>query len=139
MTFLVCEPTVRSVGVYRQYADHARDFGVRLVVVGNKVTDDEDVEFLQEQVGGALLGWMSASGHVRAAERGATRPIGELEPRNLSTLCAMQAAVDAEQRDWTRYQRQAVEFHLRNAKAWAGAGLVSQVDPEFVLGPQVTV
>ena len=139
VTFLVCEPTVRSVGVYRQYADYARDFGVRLVVVGNKVTDAEDVEFLQEQVGGALLGWMSASRHVRAAERGTARPITELEPRNLSTLRAMHAAVDAEQRDWARYQRQAVEFHLRNAAAWAGDSLVSQVDPEFVLGPGLSV
>lgn len=139
VTFLVCEPTVRSVGVYRQYADYARDFGVRLVVVGNKVTDAEDVEFLQEQVGEALLGWMSASRHVRAAERGTARPITELEPRNLSTLRAMHAAVDAEQRDWARYQRQAVEFHLRNAAAWAGDSLVSQVDPEFVLGPGLSV
>jgi len=139
VTFLVCEPTVRSVGVYRQYADYARDFGVRLVVVGNKVTDTEDVEFLQEQVGEALLGWMSASRHVRAAERGTARPIAELEPRNLSTLSAMHTAVDAEQRDWTRYQRQAVEFHLRNATAWAGADLAAQVDPEFVLGPRLPV
>ncbi|WIY03289.1 ATP-binding protein [Amycolatopsis mongoliensis] len=139
VTFLVCEPTVRSVGVYRQYADYARDFGVRLVAVGNKVTDAEDVEFLQEQVGGALLGWMSASRHVRAAERGTARPITELEPRNLETLSSMRAAVDAEQRDWARYQRQAVEFHLRNARAWAGADLASQVDPEFVLGPGLSV
>jgi CO dehydrogenase maturation factor len=139
VTFLVCEPTVRSVGVYRQYADYARDYGVRLVVVGNKVTDAEDVEFLQDQVGGALLGWMSASRHVRAAERGTARPITELEPRNLSTLRSMQATVDAEQRDWARYQRQAVEFHLRNAAAWAGDSLAAQVDPEFVLGPGLSV
>lgn len=139
VTFLVCEPTIRSVGVYRQYADYARDYGVRLVVVGNKVTDAEDVEFLQEQVGEALLGWISGSGHVRAAERGKARPITELEPRNLSTLRAMHAAVDAEQRDWARYQRQAVEFHLRNAAAWAGDSLVAQVDPEFVLGPRLSV
>jgi CO dehydrogenase maturation factor len=139
VTFLVCEPTVRSVGVYRQYADYARDFGVRLVVVGNKVTDADDVEFLHDQVGSALLGWMSASGHVRAAERGTARPIGELEPQNLETLRSMLATVDAEQRDWARYQRQAVEFHLRNARAWAGADLADQVDPEFVLGPQLSV
>ena len=29
VTFLVCEPTLRSVGVYRQYVGYARDFGVR--------------------------------------------------------------------------------------------------------------
>ena len=139
VTFLVCEPTLRSVGVYRQYADHARDFGVHLVAVGNKVTDSDDVDFLTEQLGTALLGWMTTSGHVRAAERGTIRPIGELEPRNLATLTAMQAQVDATPRDWARYQRQGVEFHLRNARAWgngrAGTDLADQVDPEFVLDP----
>ncbi|GAA1035208.1 MULTISPECIES: ATP-binding protein [Amycolatopsis] len=139
VTFLVCEPTLRSVGVYRQYADHARDFGVHLVAVGNKVTDSDDVDFLTTQLGSVLLGWMTTSGHVRAAERGTTRPIGELEPRNLATLAAMQDLVDTTPRDWARYQRQGVEFHLRNARAWgngrAGADLEEQVDPEFVLDP----
>ncbi|GAB3390641.1 ATP-binding protein [Amycolatopsis echigonensis] len=139
VTFLVCEPTLRSVGVYRQYADHARDFGVHLVAVGNKVTDSDDVDFLTEQLGSALLGWMTTSGHVRAAERGTTRPIGELEPRNLATLAAMRDLVDKTPRDWARYQRQGVEFHLRNARAWGngrvGADLEGQVDPDFVLDP----
>ncbi|PRX44151.1 CO dehydrogenase maturation factor [Prauserella shujinwangii] len=137
VTFLVCEPTVRSVGVYRQYTDYARDFGIRLAVVGNKVTDAEDVEFLHQQVGDDLLGWVSASKHVRAAERGRPRPIGELEPHNLGTLRTMLSTVDAETRDWARYQAQAVEFHLRNARAWAGRELAEQVDPEFVPGPLV--
>ncbi|WP_037368768.1 nucleotide-binding protein [Amycolatopsis orientalis] len=139
VTFLVCEPTLRSVGVYRQYAEHARDFGVHLVALGNKVTDSDDVDFLTEQLGSALLGWLTTSGHVRAAERGKTRPIGELEPHNLATLSAMQDLVDATPRDWARYQRQGVEFHLRNARAWGngrvGADLEQQVDPEFVLDP----
>ncbi|MGW4397240.1 ATP-binding protein [Amycolatopsis nivea] len=143
VTFLVCEPTLRSVGVYRQYADHARDFGVHLVAVGNKVTDGDDVDFLTEQLGSALLGWMTTSGHVRAAERGTTRPIGELEPRNLATLAAMQELVDTTPRDWARYQRQGVEFHLRNARAWgngrAGTDLAEQVDPEFVLDPALVM
>ncbi|WP_020662350.1 ATP-binding protein [Amycolatopsis benzoatilytica] len=142
VTFLVCEPTLRSVGVYRQYADHARDFGVHLVAVGNKVTDSDDVEFLTAQLGPALLGWITTSGHVRAAERGAARPIGELEPQNLSTLAAMKSQVDETPRDWVRYQRQGVEFHLRNAQAWgngrAGMDLAEQVDPEFVLDPAVS-
>jgi CO dehydrogenase maturation factor len=138
VTFLVCEPTLRSVGVYRQYADYARDFGVRLVAVGNKVTDADDVAFLQDSLGPALLGWLSVSSHVRSAERGAWRPIGELEPRNLSTLAALQATADAVSRDWATYQSQAVSFHLRNAHAWAGADLASQVDPDFVPGPGVT-
>ncbi len=139
VTFLVCEPTLRSVGVYRQYAEYARDFGVRLAVVGNKVTDDEDVEFLRDQLGSDLLCWLSGSSHVRAAERGRARPITALEPHNLDALATIQSTVDATPRDWAKFHRQAVEFHLRNARSWgnerAGVDLAEQVDPEFVPGP----
>jgi CO dehydrogenase maturation factor len=140
VTFLVCEPTLRSVGVYRQYRAYAREFGVRIVVVGNKVSDAEDAAFLRAQIGADLVGWMSQSAHVRAAERGETRPISALEPANVATLDAMRAVVDRVVKDWDTYQRQAVEFHLRNCAAWAndrvGGNLADQVDPDFRHGPE---
>ncbi|MBV9142168.1 MAG: ATP-binding protein [Pseudonocardiales bacterium] len=140
VTFLVCEPTLRSVGVYRQYRAYAREFGVRIVVVGNKVADEEDAAFLRAQIGADLVGWMSQSAHVRAAERGETRPISALEPANLATLDAMRAVVDSVVKDWDTYQRHAVEFHLRNCAAWAndrvGGNLANQVDPDFRHGPE---
>jgi CO dehydrogenase maturation factor len=139
VTFVVCEPTLRSVGVYRQYRGYARDFGVRIAVVGNKVSDAEDAAFLRAQIGTDLVGWVSRSAHVRAAERGEVRPIGALEPANVATLDAMRDIVDGTVKDWDTYQRQAVEFHLRNAAAWAnertGCDLAEQVDPDFVPGP----
>lgn len=139
VTFLVCEPTLRSVGVYRQYADYSRDFGVRLAVVGNKITDDEDVEFLREQVGQDLLCCLTGSAHVRAAERGRTRPITALEPANQTALATILSTVDSTPRDWERFHRQAVEFHLRNARSWGnartGQDLAEQIDPDFVPGP----
>ncbi|KAA2266566.1 ATP-binding protein [Solihabitans fulvus] len=139
VTFLVCEPTVRSVAVYRQYLDHARDFGVRIAVVGNKVSDERDLEFLRDRVGDDLLTWLGRSDHVRAAERGEVRPIGRLEQANRAALAAMCALAEATDKDWPTYQRQAVEFHLRNARAWgndrAGADLADQVDPDFVISP----
>lgn len=139
VTFLVCEPTMRSVGVYRQYTEYARDFDVRLAVVGNKVADDEDAAFLRDEVGDDLLGWLSTSRHVRAAERGRHRPIGELEPANLAVLETMRSTVDAVERDWSAYQAQAVELHLRNARSWAGSELADQVDPDFVPAPPARV
>ncbi|MEO7194389.1 MAG: ATP-binding protein [Pseudonocardiaceae bacterium] len=140
VTFLVCEPTLRSVGVYRQYRGYAREFGVRIAVVGNKVSDADDAAFLRAQIGTDLVGWVSRSDHVRAAERGEIRPIGALEPANVATLDAMRDVVDGTAKDWATYQRQAVEFHLRNALAWAnertGCELADQIDPDFVPGPE---
>ncbi|WP_069166542.1 nucleotide-binding protein [Nocardia altamirensis] len=137
LTALVCEPTLRSVGVYRQYLNYAKDFGIRIVVVGNKICDADDLAFLREHVGENLLCWIGRSGHVRAAERGDIRPITDLETENREALAQIKSALDAETRDWVAYQRQAVEFHLRNANAWAGAEMVAQIDPDFVLSPDL--
>jgi CO dehydrogenase maturation factor len=140
LTFLVCEPTLRSVGVYRQYVGYAAEYGVRVAVIGNKVGDADDVDFLRDHVGEDLLTWVGRSDWIRAAERGSARPFADLEPANVAALAAMRAEVDACVKDWDRYTSQAVEFHVRNAVAWGGDSsgddLVGQVDPEFTLGPE---
>jgi CO dehydrogenase maturation factor len=139
LTVLVCEPTLRSTGVYRQYTGYAKDFDVPVAVVGNKVDDESDVAFLRQQVGADPLACFGRSAFVKAGERGRVLPIADLEPRNATALAAIRAALDDQHKDWPRYTAQAVEFHLRNAAAWgnqrAGADLAEQIDPEFVLGP----
>lgn len=138
LTVLVCEPTLRSVGVYRQYLGYAKDFGIRIAVVGNKVCDDDDLAFLRQQVGENLLCRLGRSAHVRAGERGQARPIADLEPDNLAALLTLRQELDGIQRDWVAYQRHAVQFHLRNVAAWASdrtnEDLTGQVDPDFVPG-----
>ncbi|MBK3580048.1 ATP-binding protein [Streptomyces sp. MBT65] len=137
LTFLVAEPTRKGVSVYRQYRDHAREFGIRLAVIGNKITGEDDLLFLKEEVGDDLLTHLVHSPWVRAAEQG--RAQGELEQHNRHALTVLREAVDARPRDWPTLHRHAVEFHLRNAHAWAdratGLDLAAQVDPEYVPGP----
>ena len=135
LTFLVCEPTQRSVGVYRQYAGYAREFGVRLAVVGNKVEDAADADYLASEVGDDLVGVLGRSAHVRAGDRGAPRDIAGLEAGHVAVLDDLRAAVDAVGKDWRRYQADAVAMHQRNADAWAGSALADQIDPDFVPGP----
>ncbi len=139
-TVIVCEPTLRGVGVYRQYLDYAADHGVAISVLGNKVADPADEAFLRTHVGAHLLACLGVSRHVRTGEQGHPRPIEELEPGNRAALDAIRSTVDGTARDWGRFTRQAVEFHLRNATAWAneriGRDLSEQVDPDFVLDPR---
>jgi CO dehydrogenase maturation factor len=137
LTALVCEPTLRSVGVYRQYLDYAKDFGIRIAVIGNKISDDQDLEFLREQVGDDLLCWIGRSAHVRAAERGDIRPITDLEPENRKALTEIRNALDTVDRDWNTYHHHTVQFHIRNAEAWAGRDVITQIDPDFVLRPDL--
>ncbi|HZG02920.1 MAG TPA: ATP-binding protein [Streptomyces sp.] len=142
MTFLVAEPTRKGVAVYRQYKEYARDYGVALRVVGNKVQGEDDLDFLRSEAGDDLLVAFGHSDWVRALEKGRPRPFPELEDANHAALRVLYETADAsyERRDWERYTRQMVHFHLRNAESWGnartGADLAAQVDPSFVLGEE---
>ncbi|MFB7915214.1 ATP-binding protein [Streptomyces sp. NPDC056061] len=139
MTFLVAEPTRKGVSVYRQYKEYARDYGVALKVVGNKVQGKDDIDFLRAEVGDDLLVSVGHSDWVRAMEKGRPDRFEQLEADNRMALQALQNAADDSygQRDWERYTRQMVHFHLKNAESWGnektGADLAAQVDPAFVL------
>ncbi|PPS83027.1 ATP-binding protein [Streptomyces sp. MH60] len=143
ITFLVAEPTRKGVSVYRQYKEYARDFGVTLKVVGNKVQGQDDLDFLRDQVGDDLLVTVGHSDWVRAMEKGRPPRFELLEEANGRALRALHTAVDATYalRDWERYTRQMVHFHLKNAASWGnertGDDLAAQVDPGFVLGEEV--
>ncbi|GHG60672.1 ATP-binding protein [Streptomyces griseocarneus] len=139
MTFLIAEPTRKGVSVYRQYKEYARDFGVGLKVVGNKVQGPDDLDFLRAEVGDDLLTTFGHSDWVRAMEKGRPPRFELLEEVNRNALGTLRATADRsyERRDWQRYTRQMVHFHLKNAERWGnaktGADLAAQVDPAFVL------
>ncbi|WP_328689126.1 ATP-binding protein [Streptomyces caniferus] len=139
MTFLVAEPTRKGIAVYRQYKEYARDFGVPLKVVGNKVQGPEDLAFLRDEVGEDLLVAVGHSDWVRAMEKGRPTRFVYLEEDNRHALETLHRTADAaySRRDWERYTRQMVHFHLKNAESWGnaktGVDLAAQVDPSFVL------
>ncbi|MEU3949005.1 ATP-binding protein [Streptomyces sp. NPDC029526] len=144
LTFLVAEPTRKGVSVYRQYKEYARDFGIALKVIGNKVQGPDDLDFLRAETGDDLLVTVGHSDWVRALEKGRPPRFELLEESNRGALRLLREAVDAsyQRRDRERYMRQMVHFHLKNAQAWGnertGADLAAQVDPSFVLGEGVT-
>jgi len=139
ITFLVAEPTRKGVSVYRQYKEYARDFGIVLKVVGNKVQGQDDIDFLRAEVGEDLLVTIGHSDWVRSMEKGRPPRFEFLEDANRRSLRVLQVAADAtyELRDWERYMRQMVHFHLKNAASWGnertGTDLAAQIDPGFVL------
>ena len=118
--------------MFRQYAELAAGHGVALAVLGNKIADDADVAWLRGQVGEALLGCLTSSAWVRAAERGAPAPFAELEATNRAVLADVRSALDARERDWAAYHRTTVAMHRANAAAWAGADRIAQIDPDFI-------
>lgn len=142
LTFLVVEPTRKSLGVYRQYAEYARGYDVKLRVIANKIETEEDLAFVREHVKDDLLTWFGRSDYVRAMEKGGMLPLTSLEENAHAALAAMKRAVDGCQQDWEKFYRQAVEFHRRNALSWMntslGEDVTTQVDPDFSLSTLLT-
>jgi CO dehydrogenase maturation factor len=139
LTVLVAEPTRKGISVYRQWQDYAAGYDVALAVAGNKVESPGDVDFLREHAGEDLLAWSGHEPAVRAMDQGLPFTLSDLSPQTRAALGVIQDKLDAQPRDWGRYSRQAAEFHLRNARAWASAAagedLAAQVDPDFTLSP----
>ena len=137
VTFLAVEPTVKSVSVYGQYKGYAERYGVCIRVIGNKIEDESDVAFIREHVGNDLIAAFSRSRFIRSMEKGAMRPLSDLEPENARELGRITAEANAREKDWDKYYAQAVAFHRKNAKSWAnaatGTDVTLQIDPSFSL------
>jgi len=86
---------------------------------------------------------MGQSTAVRAMEQGRPLDIADLSPDDRSALVTVQAAVDGQTKDWDKFTRQTIEFHVKNARAWANAAtgqdLEAQIDPDFVIGSPTVV
>jgi len=141
LTFLIAEPTRKSLGVYRQWASYAADYHVPMAVIGNKTEGQEDVAFLRDHAGGNLLTCFRHIRTLRAMEQGRPFSLDDTGPQAGAALALLQQAVDAQVKDWETFTRQATEFHLKNARAWANAAtgqdLTAQVDPEFIMDTQL--
>jgi len=141
LTFAVVEPTLKSLSVYQQYIDYAKDYDVQVKVIGNKIEAEDDVAFLRKHIGDNLLTWMERSDYVRAMEKGQHLPLNELEAESMQVLATMRQAGDGCKKDWEKFYRQSLEFHRKNALEWAnamaGEDLTTQIDPDYTLVSQL--
>jgi CO dehydrogenase maturation factor len=139
LTFLVAEPTRKSVQVFRQWTDYAASYNVPVAVIGNKVETGDDLLFLREHAGQHLIAHFGHLPEIRAMEQGRPFSLNDLGNDSLRTLAELRAAIDSRPKDWATFTRQATEFHLKNARAWANAAtgldLAAQIDPGFAISP----
>lgn len=133
--FLVVEPTLKSLSVYEQCRAYADMFSVRLRVVGNKIENQEDLDFIQNKVGDDFVGALARSAYLKKLERGEHVPFSELEPENKAVLAKLLELTDTLEKDWAQYQKMGLQFHQAAAEGWAndmyGLDIMDFVDPEF--------
>jgi len=135
ITFLVVEPTIKSTSVYEQYKKYAKDYDVNIKVIGNKIENQEDINFIKKYVGKDLIAIIYQSQFVKKIDRGLSVALSELELDNKAEIEKIIEIIDSQKKDWQKFYRQAVEFHIKNAESWAntasGKDLTKQIDPNF--------
>ncbi|HWS38660.1 MAG TPA: ATP-binding protein [Actinoplanes sp.] len=120
---VVAEPTPESVSVARRYLTLAEAAGVAdaVAIVGNKVADDIDLEYLTEELGVPPIGVLgSQTGLRRARQAGVPPHPGDLDDDTVLTAIAAHAEV----RSLPAAQRETLmrSLHLRLAgKGWVRA------------------
>ncbi len=133
--FLVVEPTEKSVGVFDQCREYGAPYGIEIFVIGNKIEDQDDLDFIRAKVGDALIGHLTRSDFVRAQEKGRRQDIMVLEPENLALMEKIRNLTDRLEKDWARYQANNLHFFERAAKSWGDVlyetDMMAQIDPDF--------
>lgn len=135
LTVVVVEPTEKSISVFKQYAEQAKQLGVHVTAVGNKVLDQSDIDFLQEQLGEDLLTTIPISSVVRKFERGESFVYEDISEEIKKNLESMKSHLDSQEKNWEEYLKRSHEIHKKNAESWAnssmGTDLTKQIDKTF--------
>ncbi len=133
--FLVVEPTLKSTNVYTQCREYADMFDIELFVIGNKVENQSDIDFINEKAGNDVIAMLHKSDYIRNIEKGIVAPLSELENVNLTCLQTILDKTDSLTRDWDKYQEIGLKFHKAAAEGWAnamfGLNVMDFVDPDF--------
>ncbi len=135
ITYIVVEPTQKSVDVFHQYTDYAKRFSdtpIDIRAIGNKVIDEDDTLFLQKSIGNKLEAIFSHSAYVRSLEKGVLKPIENLESQNIEVLEKIKHELDKKEKDWQEYYNNAIKIHKKTLVHWENATeLEVQIDPTF--------
>ncbi len=135
---LVVEPTPEGLGVYDQYHSLALSAGIwdRVIVLGNKVEDREDVEYLKKHIGDKLTGTFSKNLQIKR-DRQSGKPIAlaVLSKEELAILGAVARLAQANYVEPNLHLAKLEELHMKFSKQdWVIASygdLSRQVDPGF--------
>lgn len=133
--FLIVEPTPEGIEVYEQYRKLSEEAGMyeNVYLVGNKVMDEEDREYLRENTEDEFLGFMEFSREIKKSRQGGKPVNPEMLPENLFGKIR-EASEKSELEDEKRLSR-IHELHRKYAGqdyvVNAVGDITDQIDEEF--------
>jgi CO dehydrogenase maturation factor len=137
---LIAEPTPESIEVCALYLDLARESGVDslVYVVGNKINDEEDLEFIRHRLGRDPLACVPLiTALKRARQQGQAIGKALLTPSLIETMRTIEKKAQTPALPRAERMQMLHNLHRKlNTKKWVQLGygdVADQIDPDFHL------
>lgn len=134
MLALVVEPTAQSLSVFTQFKEYTKEYTINVKVVGNKIEDAVDEDFIKNYVGDAYLGCLPYSKEIRNLEKNkllAENFITDITP----VMETIKINLDNASKNWNKFYDDLVTLHKKHAESWLNnafqTNFEDQIDPTF--------
>lgn len=135
VTVLVVEPTAKSVAVFKQYNAYSSKFDINLVAVGNKIEDQDDEDYIRQEIGAdKLIACVPKSKYIKQLERNIVSDWSTLEDGVLKALQEIKNYIDSVEIDYDQIQERYETIHRMAIKGLSNeSDLLKQIDDTFSL------
>ena len=119
INIFVVEPTLKGISVYKDFKNITDTLGIKTYVIGNKITDDEDKEFLIKEIGEKnILGFIKSSKNLKKYEQGQKEYFDEFVNENKEVYENIIAVMKSTPRDWKKYYERLKKVYIAACLDW---------------------
>jgi CO dehydrogenase maturation factor len=122
LNLFVVEPTLKSIGVYRDFVTTDAESIGRTVVLINKVVDEQDIAFVRTHLPNApIIGALRISRELQRSEQGDSNAFHTFVQDNRITWNAIREALVAHAAPWGSFEARLHDIHRKNCEWWYNA------------------
>lgn len=136
INIFVVEPTLKGISVYKDFKNITDTLGIKTYVIGNKIIDDEDKEFLIKEIGEKnILGFIKSSKNLKKYEQGQKEYFDEFINENKEVYENIIAVMKNTPRDWKKYYERLKKVYIAACLDWYSEyykeDLTKYIDKDF--------
>lgn len=136
MNVFVVEPTIKSIRVYQDYAKLVPQYSDRLYVIGNKVADERDRDFIKEHIpANAYLGSIPFSKNLKHFEQGDSASLEAFQREQAPAFKRTYEILQSKKRDWSEYLNLLRRTYKWDCERWYSefykVDMVNGIDESF--------
>jgi len=136
MNVFVVEPTIKSIRVYQDYVKLVPQYADRLYVIGNKIADEYDQNFIEEHIPAhAYLGSIPFSRNLKQCEQRISASLEAFQGEQELTFKKTCETLRSKKRDWSEYLNLLRQAYKWDCERWYSdfykVDMVKGIDESF--------